>query len=400
MSLPEAVQAAFEALAVNKLRSTLTMLGVIIGVAAIILLIALGQGTKAYIVKELTGLGTNLLIIQPGKTETAGGFHPPLSTVRNLTYEDALTLKRRAPLLEEVVPVVIGSGMVKHRSRSRDVPVVGVTPEYQKIRRLSVEAGSFLTHEDVEAKRRVVVLGRTVKRELFGEGSPLGRMVTLAGARYRVIGMLEPKGVALGIDMDDVVFIPVRSAQELFDTDRLFEILASIASSEVLDPAVEQIKAVLTRRHSGREDFHIVSQGDMLSALKRILDILTGVLAGIAGISLLVGGIGIMNIMLVSVTERTSEIGLRKAVGARRRDILRQFLAEAVTLSFMGGAMGTIMGIGGAWLVSPLLSLPTEVPLWSILLAFAASAAVGIFFGVYPARRASLLDPIAALRRE
>jgi len=399
MSFVEAFRVALEALATNKLRSLLTMLGMVIGVLAVILLIALGQGAKAYIVGELTGLGTNLLIIQPGKTETTGAFHP-LSTVRKLTYEDALALKRRIPLLEEAIPVVLGSGKAKYVNRSRDVPVVGVTPEYQRVRRLFVETGAFFTAEDVEAKRRVVVLGRTVKRELFGEENPLGQMITLAGARYRVIGVMEPKGVTLGIDMDDLVFIPVRSAQELFDTDQLFEILASVASPEALDPAIEEIKGVLSRRH-GREDFHIISQGDMLSTLQRILDILTAVLAGIAGVSLLVGGIGIMNIMLVSVTERTREIGLRKAVGARKRDILRQFLVEAVTLSLLGGAAGIGMGAGAAKLL-PLFfpSLPTQVTLWSILLAFAASATVGILSGVYPARRASRLDPIVALRYE
>ena len=400
MHMVEVFQATLEALVANKLRSLLTMLGMVIGVASVILLVALGQGAKAYIVGELAGLGTNLLIIQPGKTETSGGFHPPLSTVRKLTYADAVALKRRVPLLEEAIPVVLGSGRVKYLNRSRDVPVVGVTPEYQKVRRLYAETGAFFTTEDVEARRRVVVLGRTVKRELFGEENPLGRMVTLAGARYRVIGVLEPKGVSLGFDMDDVVFIPVRSAQELFDTDRLFEIIASTISTEEINPAIEQIKTVLSRRH-GKEDFHIISQGAMLSALQRILDILTAVLAGIAGVSLLVGGIGIMNIMLVSVTERTKEVGLRKAIGARRGDILHQFLMEAVVLSLVGGAAGIATGVGGAKLLSFLVSsLPTRVSFWSILLAVAASVTIGIFFGVYPARRAAHLDPIAALRHE
>jgi len=400
MHMVEVFQATLEALVANKLRSLLTVLGMVIGVASVILLVALGQGAKAYIVGELAGLGTNLLIIQPGKTETSGGFHPPLSTVRKLTYADAVALKRRVPLLEEAIPVVLGSGRVKYLNRSRDVPVVGVTPEYQKVRRLYAETGAFFTTEDVEARRRVVVLGRTVKRELFGEENPLGRMVTLAGARYRVIGVLEPKGVSLGFDMDDVVFIPVRSAQELFDTDRLFEIIASTISTEEINPAIEQIKTVLSRRH-GKEDFHIISQGAMLSALQRILDILTAVLAGIAGVSLLVGGIGIMNIMLVSVTERTKEVGLRKAIGARRGDILHQFLMEAVVLSLVGGAAGIATGVGGAKLLSFLVSsLPTRVSFWSILLAVAASVTIGIFFGVYPARRAAHLDPIAALRHE
>ena len=402
MDFREAITLALEMLVANRARTALTMLGVVIGVAAIILLVSLGEGATAYITRELTGLGTNLLIITPGKTETSGGFHRPIaSTVRKLTYEDAVVLRRRATLLSEAVPVVLGTAKIRSQGLSRDTTVVGTTPEFQRVRNLYVEIGQFVSEEDVEGRRRVVVLGRTVKRELFGEGNPLGQFVSLADARYRVIGIMERKGVSLGFDIDDLVFIPVKSAQDLFDTDRLFEILASVRSPEEVDQGIRQVKDLLIRRHGDREDFTIISQGAILSAFTTILNILTAVLGGIAGISLVVGGIGIMNIMLVSVRERTREIGIRKAVGARRRDILAQFLLESVVLSCLGGVLGLGLGVGGAKLLSFFFTyLPTRVSLWSVLVAFGFSAAVGVFFGVYPARRAALLDPIQALRYE
>jgi putative ABC transport system permease protein len=402
MNVREAFILALEMLAANRIRTALTMLGVVIGVTAIILLVSLGEGATAYITRELTGLGTNLLIITPGKTQTSGGFHPPIaSTVRKLTFDDAVALRRRASLLTDAVPLVLGTGKIRYQGNSRDTNIIGVTPEFQRVRNLYVEIGQFVSDEDVEGRRRVVVLGRTVKRELFGEENPLGRFVTLADSRYRVVGIMERKGVSLGFDIDDLVFIPVKSAQDLFDTDRLFEILASVRSPDDIDRAIQQVKDMLTRRHGNREDFTITSQGAMLSAFTTILKILTAALAGIAGISLLVGGIGIMNIMLVSVRERTREIGIRKAVGARRRDILGQFLLESVVLSTLGGLLGILAGLGGSKALSLFFTyLPTKVSLWAVFTAFGFSVAVGVFFGVYPARRAALLDPIQALRYE
>jgi putative ABC transport system permease protein len=402
MDVREAFALALEMLAANRVRTALTMLGVVIGVAAIILLVSLGEGATAYITRELTGLGTNLLIITPGKTQTSGGFHPPIAgAVRKLTYEDAVALRRRATLLTDAVPVVLGTGKIRYQGASRDTSVIGITPEFQRVRNLYVEIGQFVSEEDVEGRRRVVVLGRTVKRELFGEENPLGQFVTLADSRYRVIGIMERKGMSLGFDIDDLVFIPVKSAQDLFDTDRLFEILASVRSPDEIDRATQQVKDILIRRHGNREDFTLTSQGAILSAFTSILKILTAVLGGIAGISLLVGGIGIMNIMLVSVRERTREIGIRKAVGARRRDILGQFLLESVVMSSLGGGLGIAVGVGGAKSLSLFFTyLPTQVSPWAVLMAFGFSAAVGIFFGVYPARRAALLDPIQALRYE
>jgi putative ABC transport system permease protein len=402
MNFFETFRVAFEAILSNKVRAGLTMLGVIIGVMAVILLVSIGEGARIYITKELTGLGTNLLIITPGKTSTSGGFHPPSAgTVRKLTYDDALALRRRAWLLSDAVPIVFGTGKIKYQNKGRDTTIIGTTPEFERVRNLFVDTGSFVTQEVVDGKLKVVVLGRTVKDELFGQENPLGKVVMLSDARYRVIGVMRKKGTSLGWDIDDVVFIPVTSGQELFDTDGLFEILASTPRSEDVDRAIAQTKDILVRRHAHKEDFTIVTQGAMLSTMNTILGVLTAVLGGIAGISLLVGGIGIMNIMLVSVRERTREIGIRKALGARNSDIMAQFMIEAITLSGAGGVIGIIVGVGLALLIPVFVdALPTSVSAWSIIMAFSFSAAVGVFFGVYPARKAALQDPIQALRYE
>ncbi|MEK6700360.1 MAG: ABC transporter permease [Nitrospirota bacterium] len=402
MNFLETFRVAFEAILSNKVRSGLTMLGVIIGVLAVILLVSIGEGARLYITKELTGLGTNLLIITPGKTTTSGGFHPPSAgTVRKLTYDDSLALRRRAWLLTDAVPIVLGTGKVKYQNRGRDTTVIGTTAEFERVRNLFVDTGSYVTQADVDSKAKVVVLGRKVKDELFGEENALGRVVMLSDARYRVVGVMRKKGMSLGWDVDDVVFIPVTSGQELFDTDAIFEIIASTPRAEDTDLAIAQIKDILIRRHAHKEDFTIQTQGALLSTMNTILGVLTAVLGGIAGISLLVGGIGIMNIMLVSVRERTREIGIRKALGARKQDILWQFMIEAVTLSAAGGVIGIVLGVGLALLIPVFVDvLPTSISVWSILTAFFFSGAVGVFFGVYPARRAALQDPIQALRYE
>jgi putative ABC transport system permease protein len=402
MNFLETFSVAYEAIMSNKVRSGLTMLGVIIGVMAVILLVSIGEGAQVYITKELTGLGTNLLIVTPGKTSTSGGFHPPSGgTVRKLSYDDSLALRRRAWLLTDAVPIVLGTGNIKYTNLARDTMVIGTTPEFQRVRNLFVDIGSFVSQPDVDSKSKIVVLGTKVKEELFGDQSALGKVVTLSDARYRVVGIMQKKGTSLGWDIDDVVFIPVTSGQELFDTDGLFEILASTPRAEDVDRAIAQIKDVLIRRHANKEDFTIQTQGAILSTMNTILGVLTAVLGGIAGISLLVGGIGIMNIMLVSVRERTREIGIRKALGARNRDIMAQFLIEAITLSGAGGIIGIIAGVGLALLIPVFVTvLPTSVSAWSIVMAFSFSAAVGVFFGVYPARKASLQDPIQALRYE
>jgi putative ABC transport system permease protein len=392
---------AIDSLRTNRLRSGLTMLGVIIGVGAVILLVALGQGTKEYVEEQFAGLGSNILIVTPGKIETRGG--PPLvgPAKHRLTLSDSRVLEKKGYLFAGVAPVVFGTAEVRYLNRSRNVSVLGVTPAFSDVRNLRVEIGSFVSEADVDARRRVCVVGRTVKRELFGNANALGQTVKVAGSLFRVIGIMERKGISLGIDIDDIIFLPVRTAQDIFDLDSLFEILISVRNKNDIESAKELATSLLLRAHNRNEDFTITNQAAMLSSLFTILDTLTYVLGGIAGISLLVGGIGIMNIMLVTVKERTNEIGIRKAVGARDRDILLQFLLEAVTLSVAGGVCGILFGLAGAGTLKLLVpKVPVSVPAWSVALAFTFSAVVGVFFGVYPARKAASLNPIEALRYE
>jgi len=401
MNFFEYARVALESLKANRLRSVLTMLGVIIGVAAVILLVSLGEGTKNYVEEQFAGLGSNILIVTPGKIETRGG--PPVigAAKHKLTLSDSRILEKKGYLFGGVAPVVFGTAEVRYGSRSRNVPVLGVTPSFSPVRNLHVEIGSFVTESDVEAKRRVCILGRTVKRELFGNANALGQILKVSGGRFRVVGIMQRKGVSLGIDLDDIVFVPVRTAQDLFDTDALLEIILSVRNKNDIESAKELAKSLLFKNHNRHEDFTITNQAAMLSSLYTILDTLTYVLGGIATISLLVGGIGIMNIMLVTVKERTNEIGIRKAVGARDRDILVQFLLESTALSSSGGIAGMLVGVLGAYGIRLLVpKLPVEVPSWAIVLAFTFSVFVGIFFGVYPARKAAALHPIEALRYE
>lgn len=402
MDVIETLRLSKDSLASNKVRSALTMLGVIIGVASVILLVSIGEGARTYIHRELGNLGTNILIVVPGKTSTKGGFHPPASgTIRKLVYDDAVIIKRRSRHIADAVPIIFGSSRIKYMNQHRDTSVVGSTETYFEIRNLTVETGRFISASDVDSKRRVCVLGRTVKKEIFGERNALGALVTIGDSKYRVIGVMEKKGVTLGIDFDDIVFMPTTTAKELFDTDSLFNITIKVNGPDEIEAAKEEIRHTLMKRHAGKEDFTIMSQDEMLGVMTKVLNIMTAVLAGIAAISLVVGGIGIMNIMLVSVRERTREIGIRKAVGAKNRDILIQFLSESVTLSFIGGLGGVLFGSFVSLTIPYFITfLPTQISLWSVLLAFFFSASVGIFFGVYPARKASLYDPIIALRYE
>ena len=397
----EFLRVAFDSFRTNRLRAALTMLGVIIGVAAVILLVALGQGAKNYVEAQFAGLGSNILIVTPGKIETKGG--PPVigAAKHKLTLADSGVLEKKGHLFAGVAPLVFGTAEVKSGTRSRNAPVLGVTPAFPEVRNLHVEIGNFVSDSDVEAKRRVVVLGRTVKRELFGNANALGQVVKISGARFRVIGIMERKGVSLAMDLDDIVYIPVRTAQDIFDTDALLEIIISVRNRNDVDSGKELARSLLFKNHSRHEDFTITVQAAMLSSLFTILDTLTYVLGGIAAISLVVGGIGIMNIMLVTVKERTNEIGIRKAVGATDRDILFQFLVESTVISSAGGLCGMAAGILGTWGIRVLApGLPVAIPSWAIALAVTFSVFVGIFFGVYPARKAAALHPIEALRYE
>ncbi len=401
MEIVETLRLAQDSLMSNRVRSLLTMLGVIIGVAAVILLVSIGEGARRYIRTALGDLGTNLMVVVPGKTSKEGGMHMGTSTVRKLTLDDAVIIEKRARSILNAEPVMIGTSWIKYAENSRDTYIVGITTDYFEIRNLAIGIGRRFNESEVESARRVCVLGRTVKRDIFGDRNPLGEKVTVGNFRYRVVGIMAPKGVTLGNDFDDLVLVPITSAIELFDTDSLFNITVKVAGPEYIGKAKDEIADILTRRHAGKEDFTILSQDEMLDIMGKILNIMTTVLAGIAAISLIVGGIGIMNIMLVSVRERTREIGIRKALGARKQDILLQFLVEAVTLSLFGGIIGIVIGAGMALAISHFIEfLPTRITWWAVTLAFVFSVNVGIFFGVYPARKAALYDPIVALRYE
>jgi len=402
VSVWESVRVAFSMLSQNKLRSGLTMLGIIIGVFEVISLVSLGHSARQYVADQFTGMGSNLLVITPGKRETIGtSWLMGASNVHKLTMEDVEAIRRRLPTVDGVVPIIFGFGLVKQEGLSRNTMVTGTGHEFPLVRSLSPEAGRFFGPDDVDGERRVTALGSTVKTELFGEENPLGKTVTVMGSPFRVIGVMERCGISLGFDMDDQVYIPVTTARRLFNTDSLVEIIARARTSKDVPVARESIRELIRTRHSGDDDITIISQNQMLATLNAILSALTFVLVGISAVSLIVGGIGIMNIMLASVSERTREIGLRKAAGARPSDILAQFLVESVVLSMIGCLFGIILAAASlfaARLTVP--SLPLVITPWAVLLAVTFSAAIGIFFGVYPARRASRLSPMDALGTE
>ncbi len=404
MGTLDGIADALENVRANPLRSFLTMLGVIIGVFSVVTLVSIGEGAKKYVTDQFAGLGTNVLIVTPGASQTSGGMPiTGLGSTHKLTVGDAEAIRLRCPAANLVCPVILAATSIKHENRVRSrTTIIGTTHEIQEIRNFYVEVGQFLPREAGQGEKRVCVLGRKVADDLFpGSDSPLGRWLKVGGAPYRVIGIMERKGYSLGFDIDDILFVPVKAAEELFNTDNLFEVLIQTRSANLLDPAKEQARETLKRRHNGYEDFTITDQRVMIEAFEGILNVLTYSLAGIAAISLLVGGIGIMNIMLVAVGEKTREIGIRKAVGATKAAILGQFLVESLTLSILGGVLGALTGVGLALLVHAIVpALPVLIRPWTIAVSLGFAVAVGLFFGVYPAKKAAEMDPIEALRYE
>jgi putative ABC transport system permease protein len=379
------------------------MLGVIIGVFSVVTLVSIGEGAKKFVTDQFAGLGTNVLIITAGKARAGGGPITGLGSTYKLTVDDADSLRNRCPALSQVAPVILASTSIKRENHLRTgTTVIGSTPEIEVIRNFHVEVGQFLPREQGIAEKRVCVIGRDVADDLFPSGqSPLGRSIKLGEMPFRVIGVMEKKGYMLGFNVDDVVIIPIKPAQELFDTDEMFEILAQTQSVDTVREATEQVRQILLRRHNKHEDFTITDQRAMVESFGKILDVLTYALAGIAAISLLVGGIGIMNIMLVAVGEKTREIGIRKAVGATKGAILAQFLIESVTLCLLGGLVGVGTGVAIGLLVHALVpSLPVLFKPWTLVVSLSFAVGVGLFFGVYPAKKAAELDPIEALRYE
>jgi putative ABC transport system permease protein len=415
MGLPELVRVALRGLAANKLRAALTMLGIIIGVAAVITLLSVGQGVEQYVTAQFQGIGSNLLFVFPGGPDEQTG--PPGSGGRDrpLTNADGAALSDPflVPSARAVALEYLGFTLVAYGRENMSVQVSGVSTNFQQVRQFYVDEGEFISDADDRSAARVAVVGQTVVRTLFGDDDfPLGQTIKINNLPFKIVGTLESKGGSLFGDQDSVVLIPLSTAQQRVFNARapdgqLTLSLVSIqaVNDDALETVADEVTAVLRDRHRiqfrDEDDFTIVSQDDLISAFGEVTGVLTIFLGAIAGISLLVGGIGIMNIMLVSVTERTREIGLRKAVGARRRDILTQFLIEAILLSLLGGLIGIAIGSAGSQAVASVQpDLPVAVTLDSVLLATGFSAAIGLFFGMYPAIRASALNPIEALRYE
>lgn len=400
IDLADLMRLSSGALIGHPLRSVLSMLGIAIGVAAVIMLTSLGEGTRKYMISQFSEFGTNVLSVQPGKRKTSGVPNAFAGTTRKLTIEDAESLRRIA-ILETVVPVAVGQARVEGGGRGRSVIVHGVTAEFPDVVKFSVRQGSFLPEGDPRRGSAVAVLGPQLKRELFGEDNALGEFVRIAGARLRVIGVMEPKGQVLGMDIDDAAYVPVATAMRLFNLEELQEINIVFRHEGQTEEAIEAVRAAMIERHRGSEDFTIISQSEMLAVFGRVMDVVTFGVAVIAAISLLVGSIGIFTMMWISVGERVSEIGLMRAVGATARQVQIVFLTEAILLTMMGGVSGLIVGFLATLLIRlSIPGFPAGAPVEYVAAALGVSAIAGLVSGVGPARRAAELEPVEALRAE
>ncbi len=382
----------------HRLRAGLSVAGVAIGITAVLALTGLGEGARRYIVEEFATLGSNLLIVLPGKVETTGGV-PFGGVTHDLTLEDHDALARLGRL-QRAAPIAVATETLRFRGLGRSVPVLGTTSEYQEIRRLGLAAGTFLPAGGSDRSGTEIVLGARTTRELFGGENPLGQVVRVGPARFRVVGILAPRGRSLlGFDLDEAAFIPVATAMRLFNRSSLFRIVAEVRDFAEMSQARADLLALMRQRHRA-EDVTVFTQDAMVASFSDILRALTLFLAGVASISLVVAGVGIMNVMLVSVAERRAEIGLLKALGATDAQILLAFLAEATLLAAVGGAVGLMVGLSAVSLLALAIpGFPAAVPAWAVGASIALSFGVGLGFGVWPARRATRLDPIAALAR-
>jgi len=387
------------AILAQRTRSLLTGLGIAVGIAAVVLLTAIGEGVQRFVMQEFTQFGTNLLAISPGKTETFGMSGAVVSNVRPLSLDDAQALER-IPQIRAVVPFVQGNAQVEANGRTRRTMVFGTGPEVPDVWSIEPAVGRFLPADPWRRARPFAVLGAKLQQELFGSQSPLGERIRIGGETYRVIGSMQPKGQMLGFDLDDTVYIPVARAMAMFDRESLMEVDVLYVPGTEAGELAERVKQLLKQRH-GSEDFTIVTQDQMLEVLGSVLEILTMAVGALGAVSLLVGGIGILTIMTISVSERRAEVGLLRALGCNRRQILWLFLNEAMALGLAGGAAGMVLGIGGAWLLAALVpGLPVQIAWDYAFLALAIALITGIVAGVVPALRAADLNPVEALHNE
>ena len=398
---------ALRAVAANKLRSFLTMLGIIIGVASVIAMLAIGQGSKQSIQANIAEMGSNMIMIRPGQDKGPGGARGDASEMQSLKLKDYVTLCEQAKYLAAISPSVSASGQFIYGNNNTPSTVYGISPDYMEIRRLKVKDGEMFTEDDIKTSAKVCLIGKTVADNLFPDGQdPVGRVIRYKSIPLRVIGVIKAKGYnSFGMDQDDMVLAPYTTVMKrILSITYLQGINASALTEDMTDQAIDDISELLRQNHKIKEgdedDFTIRSQQEMMQMMNSTSDTMTILLLVVACISLVVGGIGIMNIMYVSVTERTKEIGLRMSVGARGIDILNQFLIESVLLSVTGGLIGVLVGVGVALGINVFAHWPIQIQPWSVLLSFAVCSATGIFFGWYPAKKAASLDPIEALRYE
>ena len=399
MLIRDFLHLALSALFDKPMRSFLAALGIAVGVAAVILLTSIGEGLHRFVLAEFTQFGTNIIGIQPGKAETHGASVGMFGSARPLSLEDAEAL-RKVPYVTACVPVVQGNAEVEAAGRNRRVTTYAVGPDFSKAFRMAVASGSFLPQDDLNSPRAYAVLGAKVRQELFGEASPLGQRIRVGGQRYRVVGVMEAKGQVLGFDLDDTVYIPAARGLELFNREGLMEVDVAYAPEANPDLVAAEVKRILLARHSN-EDFTIVTQQQQLAVLGSVLDVLTFAVGALGGISLLVGGVGILALMTITVSERTSEIGLLTALGGRHGQIMALFLGEAAGLAALGGGVGLALGLGLTQLLGLLVpALPVATSMVYLLAAETLAFLIGVLAGIAPARRAAKLDPVDALRSE
>ncbi|MEK7632506.1 MAG: ABC transporter permease [Patescibacteria group bacterium] len=405
MVISDLLEETFLALSSNKVRSGLTTLGIIIGISSVIAMVSIGQGSQASIQSSIQSIGANLIQVQPGSQRSFGGVATQRGSAKSLTTEDAQAIANDISVAQAVAPEVSSRYQVAAKGTNTNTSIVGTTSSYTQVRNVQVAEGSFVTDQQNTSVAKVAVLGSTVSTDLFGEGvSPVGQTIRINGSQFTVVGTTVAKGGNSFSSQDDMIFIPLSTAQRYFSGDQYVTSISVQATSEkTVDELETEITNLLLSRHhldAASADFSILNQADIIATASSVTETFTTLLAAVAGISLVVGGIGIMNMMLTSVTERTKEIGLRKAIGAKRKEIEQQFLAESIMLTLAGGIIGIALGLGISYVVSALGIVSTSVSWSSVLLAFGVSAAIGIVFGYYPARRAAGLNPIVALRYE